>query len=102
MIGIGIGPKTAQLYKHCILQAHTIFLNGMSGNKTYPETLEGIKSIFNALQQTAAYKIITGGDSVALAQSLGYTEDMAQFSTGGGSTLAYLSSKTLVGLLALS
>lgn len=102
MTGIAIGPKTAELYKHCILQAHTIFFNGMSGNKIYPESLEGIKSIFNALQQTAAYKIITGGDSVALAQSLGYTEKLAQFSTGGGSTLTYLSGNALVGLLALS
>ena len=101
MTGIGIGPKTAQMFKHCITQAHTIFFNGMSGNETYPETLEGTKSIFNAMQQTSAKKIITGGDSIALARLLGYSNDMGTFLTGGGSSLTYLSGSILPGLLAI-
>jgi phosphoglycerate kinase len=101
MTGISIGPETAKLFKHCIMQANSLFFNGISGNETYPETLEGIKNIFNTLQQTAAKKIITGGDSIALARSLGYSKDMGIFLTGGGSTLTYLSGGSLPGLSAL-
>ena len=102
MTGISIGQKTAQLFKQYILKADTVFLNGINGNPDYPESLEGMKTIFNALEQSAAHKIITGGDSLALAQSLGHSEQMGTFLTGGGASLTYLSGSPLASLLALS
>lgn len=98
---LSFGPKTAQLFKTCILQARTIFLNGVSGNPQYPETLEGMRSIFQALQQTPATKIIGGGDAVLVAQKLGFGHEIGTLLTGGGATLSYLSGFTLPGLLAL-
>jgi phosphoglycerate kinase len=100
-VGVSFGPETAALFKHCILQARTIFLNGISGNPAYPETLEGMRSIFLALQQTYATKIIGGGDVVAVAQQLGFDQKLGTFLTGGGATLAYLSGDDLPGLLAV-
>lgn len=100
-VGIAFGPKTAQLFKQSLKTAQTIFLNGMSGNTNYPETLEGMRIIMQALQNSNASKIISGGDTVALAQELGFNEMTATFSTGGGSTLAFLSDQVLPGLLAL-
>jgi len=100
-IGISFGPKTSELFKHCILQAQTIFLNGVSGNPCYPETLEGMRSIFLALQQSYATKIIGGGDIIAVAEQLGFKQTVGTFLTGGGATLSYLGGDTLPGLMAL-
>lgn len=100
-VGVSFGPETAALFKHCISQARTIFLNGMSGNISYPETLEGMRTVFSILQHTYATKIIGGGDAVATAQLLGFDQTMGTFLTGGGATLAYLSGKRLPGLLSV-
>jgi phosphoglycerate kinase len=100
-VGIAFGPETAQLFKQSLKTGHTIFLNGMSGNAYYPETLEGMRIVMQALQNSNATKIISGGDTVALAQELGFNEMTATFLTGGGSTLAFLSGQVLPGLLAL-
>ncbi|NBP15821.1 phosphoglycerate kinase [bacterium] len=100
-VAIAFGPETAQLFKKSLQTAETIFLNGMSGNAAYPETLEGMRILIQALQNSNATKIISGGDTVALTQELGFNETIATFSTGGGSTLALLSGQILPGLIAL-
>jgi len=101
-VGIAFGPETAQLFKEALKTANTIFLNGMSGNANYPETLEGMRIIIQALQSSNAIKIISGGDTVGIAQELGIDQTTATFLTGGGSTLAFLSGQLLPGLLVLS
>jgi len=96
--GLSIGPATSTLFKKCILQAKTIFLNGPSGLKDHPETFEGTRTIFQALQQVYATKIIAGGDAVCLARFLGFGKEAGTFSTGGGAALTFLSGKKLPGI----
>ena len=97
-IGISIGPKTAQLFNEDIEKARLIFFNGLPGFLDRKETLENIKSIFDAMSKSKAYTIIAGGDSVAAARLLGYQNNFNHLSTGGGAVLAYLSGKELPGL----
>jgi len=97
-IGISIGPKTAQLFSEEIEKAKLIFFNGLPGFLDRKETLENIKSIFDAMSKSKAYTIIAGGDSVAAARLLGYQDNFNHLSTGGGAVLAYLSGKELPGL----
>ncbi len=97
-IGISIGPKTIELFKHYISQAKTIFFNGLIGDDERPETLEGVKALFNAIANSKAYTVIGGGDSVGIVQAMGLTDKMDYLSTGGGATLTYLAEQPLPGL----
>lgn len=102
MTGISFGPATAYLFKKVLTNARTIFLNGMSGNEQYPETLEGMRILFQILEQSNAHTIIGGGNAVATAQQCGLTTSHSTFLTGGGATLTYLSQQELPGLKVLS
>jgi phosphoglycerate kinase len=97
-MGISIGPETVALFKKSIMQAKTLFFNGAPGFARHPETLEGTRGIFQALQQNHATKIIGGGDTVALARYFKCGTETGFFSTGGGVILAYLSGRKLPGL----
>jgi phosphoglycerate kinase len=96
--GLSIGPKSAELFSQEILNAKTIFFNGLFGDLNRPETLESVKEIFQAMANSKAYTVIGGGDSVAAVFKLGFENKMSHLSTGGGAILAYLSNKTLSGL----
>jgi phosphoglycerate kinase len=98
-IGISVGPKTIELFKDKIRTAKTIFFNGAPGFIDQPETLEGAKNLLHAIAaNAAATTIISGGDSIAVAHSFGLLHIFTHVSTGGGSTLTYLSGQPLIGL----
>jgi len=97
-MGISIGPETLKLFKEHIASARTLFFNGAPGFAHHPETLEGTRGIFQALQQNHGTKIIGGGDTVALARYFKCRHETGLFSTGGGVILAYLSRRNLPGL----
>lgn len=98
--GISIGPKTADLYVKKINESRTILYNGLSGFADEPKTLQETYTLFKAMNNAHAQTIIAGGDSVASAQQAGYTSNISYLSTGGGSTLAFLSEQPLPGLKA--
>ena len=100
-IGVSIGPETEKLLHEKIMEAGTVFFNGISGFVDRPGTLQGVQTIFEAMQDTKAYTVIAGGDTVAAAYQLGITSGIDHFSTGGGAALAYLAGHKLPGLLAL-
>lgn len=97
-IGISIGPKTVELFKKKMSSAKTIFFNGTPGFMDQPETLEGAKNLLRAMTETSANTILTGGDSIAVAHMSGLIHAFTHVSTGGGSSLTYLSGKPLPGL----
>jgi phosphoglycerate kinase len=100
-IGISIGPKTIDLYRHEIAQAKTIFYNGLMGFQERPETLQGMHAILQAMATSHAFTVIGGGDTVGTAESLGLADSLSFCSTGGGATLNYLSGQPLPGIEAL-
>lgn len=97
-VGITIGPKTVDLFSKEISKAGTIFLNGLMGNVQHKQTLSGAKAIFEAMAQSKGVSIVGGGDSATAAILLEFSNRLDHLSTGGGSTLAYLSGQPLPGL----
>ncbi len=101
-IGIGIGPETIALWQPEIETAKSILFNGSSGFIDRPETLTGTYSLMEAISNSKAYSVIAGGDTVAVAEKLGFDKKVSFCSTGGGATIAYLSGDVLPGLAALA
>ncbi len=97
-VGISIGKKTAELFARHIMNAGTTFYNGTMGTLARPETLGGIRAVFEAMAESKSFTVIGGGDSVAVAQKYGFDTKIDLLSTGGGATLAYLGGEALPGL----
>lgn len=97
-VGVSIGPKTAQLFAHELEHAHSVFFNGVVGNERNTHTLQGMKSLLQAMAESDAFTVVGGGDSVAVVQELGFADEIDYCSTGGGATLTYLSGQPLPGL----
>lgn len=95
--GVTIGPETMAMLASRIAQARTIFYNGAMG---YGE--EGrymLKELLTCIASSTAHTVIGGGDSVAAAERFGLAKSFSWCSTGGGSTLAFISGAQLPGLL---
>ena len=97
-MGISIGPKTEQQFANDLVNAGTIFYNGLMGLEERPETLQGFRAIVQAMIQSKAYTAIGGGDTVAAAVKLGLANQLSFCSTGGGATLTYISGQPLAGI----
>lgn len=97
-VGISIGPKTIAAWTPIIKRTGTVFFNGAMGFFNRPETLQGMKEIFDVMAQSSGTSVIAGGDSAA--EQLGIS-GISHISTGGGSVLAYLGEQPLPGLTAL-
>jgi phosphoglycerate kinase len=93
-----MGKKTIAHIKQAIESAKTIFFNGLPGFIDRKETLDGAQMLYNALADAQGNTIISGGDSIAVADMFNYANKMNHLSTGGGATLTYLSGKPLSGL----
>jgi len=96
-VGISIGPETEKLFDQIIATSKTTFFNGAIGFMDRPETLQGMRSILEAMATSSGTSLVTGGDSLAVLDQLGIT-GITHTITGGGSALTYLSGKTLPGL----
>jgi len=101
-IGISVGPETIAAWQPEIEKAKSILFNGSSGFIDRPETLTGTYSLMEAIANSNAYSVIAGGDTVAVAEKLGFDNKVTFCSTGGGATIAYLSGDVLPGLAALT
>jgi phosphoglycerate kinase len=100
-IGTSIGPKTLKLFSEAILNAQTIFFNGVFGFLERKDTLDGARKLIELIAQSPATSIIAGGDTAAVAQAFGLLDKIDYVSTGGGATLAYIAGQDLPGLKAL-
>ncbi|HBR70339.1 TPA: phosphoglycerate kinase [Candidatus Dependentiae bacterium] len=98
-MGLSIGPKTVKKYLPFMINAQTIFINGLPGDLKYPDTLKETKNLFDIFCKTSGKKIAAGGDTVAAIQEFKLDHCFDFLSTGGGATLTYLSGLELPGLL---
>lgn len=88
MMGLDIGPKTAELYASIIATAKTIFWNGPMGVSEFKGYEAGTIAVCKACAENAnAFTVIGGGDSAAAAKKLGYADKFSHLSTGGGASL---------------
>ena len=95
--GISIGPKTIDFFCQIIKKSRTIFFNGAIGFANRPETVTGMKALFQAMTESKGISIVAGGDSAAAIEK-NNIKGITYISTGGGAALAYLSGQDLPGL----
>ena len=100
MMGLDIGPKTAELYAEAAKTAKTVVWNGPMGVFENPILAKGTIAVAKALAETEATTIIGGGDSAAAVNQLGFGDKMSHISTGGGASLEFLEGKELPGVAA--
>ena len=72
------------------------------GIASRPESTIGTQKIIEAMAASPAFTVLAGGDSVAIAEQLGLAQHFSYLSTGGGSTIQFLSEELLPGLVALN
>ncbi len=90
-----IGSKTIAAYKKEIENAGTVFVNGPPGVYENPLFEAGTKELFLALQNTAAYTVVGGGDSVTAATKYTDTSKINHVCTAGGAMVNYLSGEEM-------
>ena len=103
---LDIGPKTVNLIKDIINNSNTILWNGPAGYFENPEFSKGseeiAKKIIERKKQNKIYCVSGGGDTVAVLNSFGLTNDFDFVSTAGGAFLEFLEGKELPGIKALN
>ena len=100
VLGLDIGPKTAEIYAEAAKTAKTVVWNGPMGVFENPVLAKGTIAVAKALAEADATTIIGGGDSAAAVNQLGFGDKMSHISTGGGASLEFLEGKELPGVAA--
>ena len=100
MLGLDIGPKSAEEFAEAVKTAKTVVWNGPMGVFENPILAKGTIAVAKALAETDATTIIGGGESAAAVNQLGFGDKMTHISTGGGASLEFLEGKELPGVAA--
>lgn len=98
---LDIGEKTIRRYVDAISRASMVIWNGPMGLFENPAFTMGTNELAMAIANSAAYKIIGGGDTISAVNKLGLLDKFSFVSTGGGAMLAFLAGEKLPGLEAL-
>jgi phosphoglycerate kinase len=106
LMGLDIGPKSAQLYAEKLADTRTVFWNGPMGAFEMEPFAAGTLRLAQALVEVTeqgALTVVGGGDSAAAVRQLGFRDDQfGHISTGGGASLEYLEGKELPGIAILT
>jgi phosphoglycerate kinase len=101
LMGLDIGPRSAQLFADALQSAGTVVWNGPMGVFEFPAFAKGTQAVAKAMADSGAITIVGGGDSAAAVEQLGYADQMTHISTGGGASLEFLEGLELPGVACL-
>lgn len=90
-----IGKATVKAYSERIASAKTVFVNGPMGVFEKEETEYGTMHVWKALEQTSAFTVVGGGDSISAAEKYHCKQKMSYVCTGGGALIRFLSGEEL-------
>lgn len=90
-----------EVFESEIANARTIVLAGVPGKYEDLGHRLGTERIFKAVAASNAFKVVGGGDSLAIVSTYNLARDFSWISTGGGAMLEFLAKGTLPGLQAL-
>lgn len=97
-----IGPATQAAFEEIIAHAKTIIWNGPVGYFEKEPFNRGTDFLFYAItDNTLAYSLVGGGDTLAAISKKEYINKISHISTGGGAMMQFIENGTLPGLEAL-
>jgi len=99
--GKDITLETIEKFTEIIKSAGTIIWSGPIGEYEIKDWEHGTKMIAQAVCESAAFKIIGGGDTEAALTKFGLDKKIDYVSSGGGAMLEFLAYGPLPGIMAL-